>query len=495
MRCDVLIKTWWNDLCWVSYALRFLERNWLEPNSQIIVLAEPRCQEVIQSWAFSSRVKYFYCHPWPDGNQFQCYLTLLADHFSDAELFAVFDSDTMLLEPMRARDQMQDGKPIIYFRPYDDNAPSRAQQMWGPLMEYWLRVKPRADYMQRFPFLYWASTITAVRRLVTARTGFNLQDSLYSTTPYHPANFLQHPFRFSEHNVIGFYAALHEPERYVLRPFDEASNWPVKQYHSWTDWSLERQAEFDRMLTGPPTKMVTEEGWTVLSGDPPEGHSGFVIRGGKMEVDPSGSPQEFIRPYLTPGSLAIDVGAHIGNFTIPMARALGPAGAVISFEPFPVVFDCLEANVKKAASEEIELARVVRIQKAVGATNGKTKLYSNPSNIAGASLLGNLFGDGNGIPVDVVTLDNVPLPFGKPVSLIKIDVEGGELDVLKGAEKLLVSQHPALFIETQPSAFVAAGITEDDFFNYLRQLGYKNFAPFPPEWIAAGHHGHDVLVT
>lgn len=493
MRCDVLIKTWWNDLCWVSYCLRFLERNWLEPNSQIIVLAEPKCQEVIQSWRFSSRVKYFYCHPWPDGNQFQCYLTLLADHFSDAELFAVFDSDTMLLEPMRAASQMQDGKPIIYFRPYDDSAPSMAQRMWGPLMEIWLGVKPRADYMQRWPLIYWASTIAAVRRLVTAKTGYNLLDSLYSDTPYSPSNFGQHPFKFSEHNVLGFYAALHEPDRYVLRPVTEAPDWPVKQYHSWFDWSPERQAEFDRMLAGPPTKMVTAEGWTVLSGDPPEGHSGFVIRSGKMEVDPSGSPQEFIRPYLTPGSIAIDVGAHIGNFTIPMARALGPTGVVLAFEPFPQVFDCLEANVKKATTEDIDFARVVCTQGAVGATNGKTKLYSNPSNVAGASLLGNLFGDANGMPVNVVTLDTLPLH--KPVSFIKIDVEGGELDVLKGAEKLLLKEHPALFIETQPSAFAAAGITEEDFFNYLRQLGYNNFSPFPPEWIAAGHHGHDVLVT
>lgn len=493
MRCDVLIKTWWNDLCWVSYCLRFLERNWLEPNSQIIVLAEPQCQEVIQSWGFSSRVKYFYCHPWPDGNQFQCFLTLLADHFSDAELFAVFDSDTMLFEPMRASDQMQDGKPIIYFRPYDDHEPTVAQRMWAPLMEYWLRVKPRADYMQRFPFLYRASTIAAVRRLITARTGYNLLDSLYSDTPYNPANFFHHPFKISEHNVIGFYAALHEPDRYVLRSITEAPNWPVKQYHSWSDWSLERQAEFDRMLAEPPTKIVTAEGWTVLSGDSPEGHSGFVIRDGKMEVDPSGSPQEFIRPYLKPGSIAIDVGAHIGNFTVPMARALGPTGAVIAFEPFPQVFDCLEANVRKAASEDVDFARVVRIQKAVGATNGKTKLYCNPSNVAGASLLGNLFGDANGMPVEVVTLDSLPLD--KQISFIKIDVEGGELDVLKGAEKLLLKQHPALFIETQPSAFVAAGITEEDFCAYLRQLGYKNFSPFPPESVAAGQHGHDVLVT
>jgi FkbM family methyltransferase len=493
MRCDILLKTWFGDLCWISYALRFLERNWLQADSEIIVLAEPRCEQIIESWGFSSRVKYFYCHPWPDGNQHQCYLTLLADHFSDAELFAVFDSDTMLLEPMRAANQMEDGKPIIYFRPYDDSAPSMAQKMWGPLMEYWLRVKPQADYMQRFPFLYWASTIAAVRRLITARTGYNLVDSLYSDTPYNPANFGQHPFKFCEHNVIGFYAALHEPDRYVLRPVTQAPNWPVKQYHSWTDWSPERQAEFDRILTEPPTKMVTPEGWTVLCGDPPEGHSGFVIRGGKMDVDPSGSPQEFIRPHLKPGSIAIDVGAHIGNFTVPMARALGPSGVVLAFEPFPQVFDCLEANVKKAANEDGDIAPVVCTQRAVGATNGKSTLYANPSNIAGASLLGNLFGNANGMPVDVVTLDSLPLD--KPVSVIKIDVEGGELDVLKGAEKLLLRQHPALFIETQPSAFAAAGITEEDFFTYLRQLGYRNFSPFPPEWIAAGHHGHDVLVT
>src|SRR5260370_27077074 len=111
--------------------------------------------------------------------------------------------------------------------------------------------------------------------------------------------------------------------------------------------------------------MVTSEGWTVLSGDAPEGHSGFVIRSGNMDVDPSGSPQEFIRPYLTPGSIAIDVGAHIGNFTLPMARALGSTGVVLAFEPFPQVFDCLDANVKKATTEDIDFARVICTQGAI----------------------------------------------------------------------------------------------------------------------------------
>jgi hypothetical protein len=52
-----------------------------------------------------------------------------------------------------------------------------------------------------------------------------------------------------EHNVLGFYARLHEPQRYHFMPMQERS-WPVRQYHSWTQWSAERQNEFEAMLKG-----------------------------------------------------------------------------------------------------------------------------------------------------------------------------------------------------------------------------------------------------
>ena len=70
LSCDVIVKTWYNDLSFCSYALRFLERNWIEPDSHIVVLANEDCKAVTSTWGFSDRVKYHFFKPWPDFNQF-----------------------------------------------------------------------------------------------------------------------------------------------------------------------------------------------------------------------------------------------------------------------------------------------------------------------------------------------------------------------------------------------------------------------------------------
>jgi hypothetical protein len=256
MRCDAIVKTHRADLSFLSYSLRFLEKNWREPNSQIIVLANSDCKDVLETWGFSRKwVQYFYVDPWPDGNQFQCYLTLLYDHFSDADLFAVFDSDCILRRPLEASDWMVDGKPIIHCEPHmGDLANDRvvAHRLWFPIMEHWVGQRPRADYMFAFPFLYRADTIRSVRRLITKKTGKGLLESLYSGTPFNAGNFIAHPFTFCEHNVISFYAATHEPDNYHLRSIDEITeeeraHWPVKQYHSWSQWSEATAAELEAL--------------------------------------------------------------------------------------------------------------------------------------------------------------------------------------------------------------------------------------------------------
>ena len=251
MRTDIVIKTWWNDLSFCSYCLRFLERHWKDADSDFLVLANRNCQSVCKDWRFTSRVKYFYMDPWPDGNQFQDYITFLADHFSDADLFAFMDSDCILTSPMRAADKMKYGKPIIVYEPVAEmlKNPDRvaAHNLWFPIMDRWLGQWPTADYMCRFPMIYWAETIRGVRRLVTQKTGLGLMEALYSDTPYDTKRFFQHPFRMTEHNVLGFYAFLHEYERYYFEPMSERQ-WPVRQYHSWTQWSSDRQNEFESML-------------------------------------------------------------------------------------------------------------------------------------------------------------------------------------------------------------------------------------------------------
>jgi FkbM family methyltransferase len=507
MRTDVVIKTWWNDLAFCSYAIRFLEKYWQEAQSNIIVLADRNCHEVCRTWGFSSRVRYYYVDPWPDGNQFEGYLTLLLDHFSDADLFAIFDSDTMLLEPMRVTELLTDGKPIIWFNPYDDNdtSPQRTvpRQMWAPIMERWLGVKPQADYMQRFPFVYWASSLRAVRRLITAKTGIGLLESLYSAVPYQPASFFSHPFKFCEHNVISFYCALHEQNRYELRDVNGATKPPnVRQYHSWSQWNLETQRQLDHMLSEgyAPDKIPTKktaEGWTIVKDDVLDGHSSLVERFGRIDIDVGALPtHDFIRPYLLPGSVVIDVGAHIGNFTIPMMRALGRNGLVLAYEPHPSIFSCLQANVAKERAENLEIADCIMQQVALGPAAGLQKLYCNPTNCASNTLLEGILSWPPTVEVEVVSLDESIQTFGLEqgeISFIKIDVEGGELGVLRGAGALLNRYHPALFMETSENFFPISGVTEEEFFAYLRWLGYSRFVPFPSDWVAAGHHAHDTL--
>src|SRR4029077_3698490 len=224
----------------------------------IIVLANSDCKSVIDTWGFpKGRFEFYYVDPWPDGNQFQCYLTLLYDHFSDAALFGVIDSDCMLMRPLQLSDCLIDGKPVINFEPPTPGLPDDriiAHKLWYPIMQHWVGEEPKADYMFAFPFVYRADTIRAVRRLITHKTGKGVFESLYSAVPFDPTKFLAHPFRFCEHNVISFYAATHELDRYFLRDINQISDverahWPVKQYHSWTQWNAETQAELEQLLS------------------------------------------------------------------------------------------------------------------------------------------------------------------------------------------------------------------------------------------------------
>lgn len=505
MRCDVVIKSWYGDLCWLSYCLTFLEKNWQEPDSKIVVLADSNCRDVIRAWGFSSRVRYFYVDPWPDGNQFQGYLTLTCDQFSDAELLAIFDSDTMLLERMDVGDLTNsDGNPFVWFLPYDyeDQSPWRSvpRLKWGPIMERWLGVRPQADYMQRFPFVYRRETLAAVRELIIKKTGRTVLESLYSDVPYAgPASFSTHPFKFVDHDVIGFYCALHESGRYALRDVRYHSGHPrVVQYHSWTQWSPETRAQLDRLLAEGYSERIaskkTRSGWTVLDSDVLDGHSSLTLQFDRMDVDVGALPtHEFIKPYLRPGTIAIDVGAHIGNFTVPMMRMLGKGGLVVAYEPHPSIFQCLCQNIEKELAENPEAARCSAFQCALGTREIEGQLFCNPTNFASNTLLEGVLSGPPALKVKVMRLDSVlaKLDPDQRISFIKIDVEGAEWNVLRGGIEVLSRHKPALFFETSEN-FVAIR-DEANFLEFLHDFGYQKFIGFPQEWIDAGHHAHDVL--
>lgn len=143
--------------------------------------------------------------------------------------------------------------------------------------------------------------------------------------------------------------------------------------------------------------------------------------------------------YARPGMHIVDVGANMGYYTVKLASIVGAGGTVFAFEPNPEVFDvCLE-NLK--INGLTAHAKVMPI--ALGDAKGTATLTRSRSNMASANLLAEQDADVS-FPVKVDTLD-AALANGRPVDLIKLDAEGFESFILKGAGKTL-ARSPACAI-------------------------------------------------
>jgi FkbM family methyltransferase len=144
------------------------------------------------------------------------------------------------------------------------------------------------------------------------------------------------------------------------------------------------------------------------------------------------------RDILRPGDVALDVGANIGALTIPMAQLVGPEGFVYAFEPQRIVFQILCGNIALN-----ELGNVKAYPNAVGANGGRLKVavpdYRIAGNFGGVSV-----GSAEGENIAVIALDEMSLP---AVQLIKIDVEGMEVAVLRGAAATIARCRPLLYLE------------------------------------------------
>ncbi|HUP19309.1 MAG TPA: FkbM family methyltransferase [Gemmatimonadota bacterium] len=136
------------------------------------------------------------------------------------------------------------------------------------------------------------------------------------------------------------------------------------------------------------------------------------------------------------GEVVYDVGAHVGYFTAIASLRVGPAGRVVAFEPRPVNLGLLRRHV-----EANRLENVTVVDAGVGRESGEAHFEEGTGSGTGKiSRTGRL-------TVRVVRLDDVVGQEGfPPPDFIKIDVEGGELDVLEGARHLLERGRPRLLV-------------------------------------------------
>jgi FkbM family methyltransferase len=191
---------------------------------------------------------------------------------------------------------------------------------------------------------------------------------------------------------------------------------------------------------------------------------------------------EFAVEQARPGTVAIDVGANVGMFTVPLALAVGPSGRVLTIEPSPENVARLQSNLELNSLENVVVEPI-----AVGDRAGQLvlQLASDPGFHSTAEIGESRSADEH-LTVRAETLDQVWLRAHAPaVSFIKIDTEGSEDAVLRGAEQILRACQPVLLVEAKG----AERVRELD--SWLGRFGYsrKRLRSFAP-----GNFAYDTAV-
>jgi FkbM family methyltransferase len=172
--------------------------------------------------------------------------------------------------------------------------------------------------------------------------------------------------------------------------------------------------------------------------------------------------------------LYVDVGAHIGSLVSLAAEAVGATGEVIAFEPCPATLAKLQQAVRESGRTNI----TVRAE-AVGASAGIAEILAPEDHWAHQSSRSSLVpttGLGTATPVPTVALDEEFAQEERRIRLLKIDVEGYERSVLRGAQRLLSHRRcDAVVMELNPRALASADTTVADLVNDMDEKGYEPF--------------------
>lgn len=183
---------------------------------------------------------------------------------------------------------------------------------------------------------------------------------------------------------------------------------------------------------------------------------------------------------VAPGDLVLDVGAFIGTVAIPLARAVAPGGQVIAFEALPEHVRLLRAN---AARNGVADAVTV-VPALVCSTAGPVTVHAYDQHSSATNWYQPAEpGAPAALNLPTTTLDTWYDEHGadRPVALIKVDVEGMEVDVLRGAERLIAQHRPALHVEVASFQLSRYGAELADLDRLLKRLGYRQFVNLAPQ--------------
>lgn len=170
--------------------------------------------------------------------------------------------------------------------------------------------------------------------------------------------------------------------------------------------------------------------------------------------------------YARPGTVAVDLGACFGQYAAILAQAVGPLGRVVAVEAEPFVFSCL-LNSMTAQNRQ----NVVAVNRAAWRESGKLLCFKKPDFVEYKSW--GSYGVMPGGEETVLSLALDDLAFDRPVSVIKVDVQGLDLYALQGCEKVIKRDRPAVLFECDLGWMKYWDHTVSDYLKWVNRVGYR----------------------
>lgn len=201
-----------------------------------------------------------------------------------------------------------------------------------------------------------------------------------------------------------------------------------------------------------------------------------------------------VRQLVSPGTIAVDLGANIGFYTKALSDLVGPTGQVFSVEPVPQTFAILSRNVRGLRMTNVTCLNVAVDVKAGEVVMNIPEYESGGLDYYRAQIVSDdsqyKSAPGRQVRVKTATLDSI-VSGGKSVSFVKADVEGNELKMLAGGEMVLKKHRPIWLVEVWGNP--AEGGPAGRLFQVFEDVSYSawsfNGRKLTP-WIKGHHSGN-----
>jgi FkbM family methyltransferase len=184
----------------------------------------------------------------------------------------------------------------------------------------------------------------------------------------------------------------------------------------------------------------------------------------------------FLEAHCQPGQTVMDIGAHLGLFTVTMAQLVGPSGRVLSFEPTTSIQPILEQVVRiNGVARTVELRR-----EAVSDSAGVAHFYETGHFGSNACSLVRTARSRRVVEVPTISIDELVRSREMTVHCLKIDVEGAEVAVLRGALETMGRCRPAISLAVHPAAIGEMGSSLEELWRLVQDAGMASLSQSQP---------------